>query len=102
MNQSQPGQAAQPIRLGVGGGGRLTGEAAQDAKGTITKLLTYLGPYRGTLIIVTGLVLIVTAANLWGPILIGQAIDKYVVPHDLPGLLRVSLLLLAIYIVSGI
>jgi ATP-binding cassette subfamily B protein len=102
MNQSQPGQTAQPIRLGVGGGGRLTGEAAQDAKGTIRKLLAYLGPYRSNLVFVFFLVLVVTAANLWGPILIGKAIDNYVVPRDLPGLLRVSLLLLVIYIAAGI
>ena len=80
MNQDRASQSQQPIRLGVGGGGRLTGEAAQDTKGTIRKLLSYLGPYRVSLFFVSILVLIVTAANLYGPILIGRAIDDYVVP----------------------
>jgi ABC-type multidrug transport system fused ATPase/permease subunit len=100
MNQDRAGQ--QPIRLGVGGGGRLTGDAPQDTKTTMYKLLNYLGPYRPTLIFVVLLVLIVTGANLWGPILVGRAIDNYVVPRDLPGLTRVVLLLLGIYVVSGV
>jgi ABC-type multidrug transport system fused ATPase/permease subunit len=39
---------------------------------------------------------------LWGPILVGRAVDNYVVPRDLPGLTRVVLLLLGIYVVSGV
>ncbi|MCC6458740.1 MAG: ABC transporter ATP-binding protein [Caldilineaceae bacterium] len=99
MNQNRPGQ--QPIRLGVGGGGHLTGEAAQDTRTTMVKLLNYLGPYRPTLILVALLVLIVTAANLLGPILVGRAIDKYVIPRDLPGLFRLSLMMLGVYVVAG-
>jgi ATP-binding cassette subfamily B multidrug efflux pump len=99
MNQDRAGQ--QPIRLGVGGGGRLTGEAAQDTRKTLLKLLNYLGPYRRTLIFVGLLVLIVTAANLWGPILVGRAIDDYVVPRDLPGLMRLVVTLLVIYLLAG-
>lgn len=99
MNQDRAGQ--QPIRLGGGGGGRLTGDAPQDTKTTMYKLLNYLGPYRPTLIFVVLLVLIVTGANLWGPILVGRAIDNYVVPRDLPGLTRLVLLLLGIYVVAG-
>jgi ATP-binding cassette, subfamily B, multidrug efflux pump len=100
MNQDRAGQ--QPIRLGVGGGGRLTGEAAQDTRATMYKLLNYLGPYRRTLILVTILVLIVTAANLLGPMLVGRAIDIHVIPRDLPGLLRLCLILLGVYLVAGV
>ena len=102
MNQDRAGQGQQPIRLGVGGGGRLTGEAAQDTRGTIRRLLNYLGPYRRTLILVSLLVLVVTGANLWGPILVGRAIDDYVVPRDLPGLLRLTFTLLGVYLVAGV
>jgi ATP-binding cassette subfamily B protein len=102
MNQDRAGHQQQPIRLGVGGGGRLTGEAAQDTRSTMLKLLNYLGPYRRTLLLVGGLVLIVTTANLTGPILVGRAIDYYVIPRDLPGLLRLVLTLLAIYLLAGV
>ncbi|MEZ4679429.1 MAG: hypothetical protein R2932_34930 [Caldilineaceae bacterium] len=34
------------VRLGHGGGGMLTGEAAGDTGKTIRRLLTYLRPYR--------------------------------------------------------
>ncbi len=102
MNQDRAGQQQQPIRLGVGGGGRLTGEAAQDTRATLRHLLNYLGPYRRTLVLVLGLVLIVTGANLWGPILVGRAIDVYVVPRDLPGLMRLAFTLLGVYLVAGV
>jgi ABC-type multidrug transport system fused ATPase/permease subunit len=102
MNQDRAGQQAQPIRLGSGGGARLTGEAAQDTRATMRKLLAYLGPYRRTLILVGLLVLVVTAANLWGPILVGRAIDYYVIPRDLPGLLRLVVTLLVLYVVAGV
>jgi ATP-binding cassette subfamily B protein len=100
MNQDRGGQ--QPIRLGVGGGGRLTGEAAQDTRATLKKLLSYLKPYYHSLIWVVLLLLVVTAANLWGPILVGRAIDDYVIPRDLPGLLWLCLIVLGIYVVAGV
>ena len=102
MNQNRAGQSQQPIRLGVGGGHNLTGEAAQDTRATIFKLLSYLRPYGGPLILVTLLVLVVTAANLWGPILVGRAIDDYVIPRDFAGLTRLAITLLVIYVVAGI
>ena len=99
MSQDRANQ--QPIRLGMGGGGRLTGEAAQDTRATLRKLLNYLGPYRRTLLLVAVLVLIVTTANLMGPILVGRAIDEYVIPRDLHGLAQLSLTLLGVYVVAG-
>ncbi|HXF63262.1 MAG TPA: ABC transporter ATP-binding protein [Caldilineaceae bacterium] len=99
MSQERAGQPA--IRLGMGGGGRLTGEAAKDTRGTLRRLLSYLGPYRMPLIGVGLLVLVVTAGNLAGPILVGRAIDHYVVPRDLYGLLRICLLMLAVYLAAG-
>ena len=99
MSQDRANQ--QPIRLGMGGGGRLTGEAAQDTRATLRKLLNYLGPYRRMLLLVAVLVLIVTAANLMGPILVGRAIDEYVIPRDLHGLAQLSLTLLGVYVVAG-
>ncbi len=38
-----------------------------------------------------------TATQLAGPYLLGVAIDNYILPGDLPGLLRIALLMLVIY-----
>lgn len=98
---SQDKTSQQPIRLGMGGGGRLTGEAAQDPRVTMQKLLNYLGPYRRSLIFVALLVIVVTAVNLIGPILVGRAIDEYVIPRDVSGLMRLGLTLLGLYVLAG-
>ena len=89
------------LRLGLGGGGRMTGETANDARATISRLLSYLKPYYGQLIVVTVLVVTGTLLSLTGPILLGRAIDKYIVPHDIPGLMRIALLMLAVYVGLG-
>ncbi len=99
---SQDKTSQQPIRLGMGGGGRLTGEAAQDPRVTMQKLLNYLGPYRRSLIFVALLVIVVTAVNLIGPILVGRAIDEYVIPRDVSGLMRLGLTLLGLYVLAGV
>jgi ABC-type multidrug transport system fused ATPase/permease subunit len=90
------------VRFGHGGGGQLTGEAASDTGKTIRRLLTYLRPYRARLLFVTGLVLLSTAGNLAGPILLGRAIDNYVIPGDLTGLTGLALTMLAIYLGIGL
>ena len=71
------------VRFGVGGGGNLTGDSATNTRSTVRRLLTYLRPYRGRLLVVAGLVILSTAGNLAGPILLGRAIDNYVIPKDM-------------------
>lgn len=98
----QPKPQATVMRFGHGGGGPLTGEAADDTGTTMRRLLTYLSPYRAQLLVVALLVLVTTAGNLAGPILLGRAIDNYVIPGDLSGLTQLVLILLAIYLVIGL
>jgi ATP-binding cassette, subfamily B, multidrug efflux pump len=91
------------IRLGgFGGGGALTGESARNTQSTIGRLFGYLRPYRGRLFGVAALVILGTILGLIGPILLGRAIDNYVIPRDLPGLLRIVGLMLVIYVVAGV
>jgi len=90
------------VRFGHGGGGQLTGEAAADTGKTIRRLLTYLRPYRTRLLLVGALVLLSTAGNLAGPILLGRAIDNYVIPGNLSGLVQLSGLMLLIYLGIGV
>ncbi len=91
------------IRFGIGGaGGGLTGEAAQDTRTTIRRLLHYLRPYRARLILVGGLVLISTGLNLAGPIMLGRTIDNFIIGGDATGLTRYALLIFAVYVGVGI
>lgn len=90
------------VRFGAHRGGMMTGEAAQNTRATVQRLLRYLRPYRTRLLLVSGLVLVSTALNLAGPILLGRAIDTYVIPRDGAGLARYALLILAVYVGVGI
>ncbi|MEZ5360505.1 MAG: ABC transporter ATP-binding protein [Candidatus Zixiibacteriota bacterium] len=72
---------------------------AYDSK-LMRRLLTYLRPYRMRVFWSTVLLLIVTALQLAGPILMQIAIDKYIEVGDYDGLTRISLLFLGILIAS--
>ena len=88
-------------RLGMGGGGP-SGESAKDTNFAVRRLLSYLRPYRLRLILVAVLVVVTTIGQLAGPILLGIAIDRYIMPGDVPGLIRIALLMLAVYITAGV
>ncbi len=90
-----------PVRLGGGGGFRLTGEAAKNSRDTILRLLSYLRPYYPKLMLVVCMVLISTGLGLLGPILLGRIIDIYVIPRNPDGLTRAALWMLAVYLGNG-
>ncbi|MBN1427380.1 MAG: ABC transporter ATP-binding protein [Anaerolineae bacterium] len=63
----------------MGRGGPMTmmkGEKARDFKGTMRKLIAYLGSYKGTIIIVTLFAVASTIFNIAGPKILGQATTK--------------------------
>ena len=62
------------------------------------RLLLYFKPYAWQIACVTVLVILSTLLNLAGPLLLGVAIDQYIVPRDVPGLVRIALLMLATYL----
>jgi ATP-binding cassette subfamily B protein len=53
---------------------------AEAGRRTLKRLMRYFGPYRNTLLIVLGLIIITTALQLATPALIGQGIDCYIAP----------------------
>jgi ATP-binding cassette subfamily B protein len=76
---------AQPGRSGPGGGGPMGGpmrgmggpvEKARDFKGTMSKLIAYLGQYKISVIVVFIFAIASTAANIAGPKLLGNATTK--------------------------
>ncbi len=86
----------------VGGSGRPSGETAQDRQKTLRRLSEYLRPYRTSLISVTVLVVIATFLGLAGPVLLGRAIDQYVVFDDVDGLIQMVVLMLIVYLAQGV
>ena len=97
--QDKPAPAP-PIGRGPGRGpghGHMAAvERAEDVRGTVLRLWTYLRRQKWALITVVFTTVATTATQLAGPYLLGVAIDNYP-PGDLPGLLRIALLMLVIY-----
>jgi ATP-binding cassette subfamily B multidrug efflux pump len=92
-----------PVRIRLGpGGGPSTGESARDARSATLRLLEYMKPYRWQLVLVALFVIVSTLTGLAGPILIGVAIDDYIIPGDAGGLARVALFIMSAYLVGGV
>ena len=89
-------------RIGMGAGGGPSGESAKDTSSAVRRLFSYLRPYWLRLILVAVLAVITTIGQLAGPILLGIAIDRFILPGDVPGLIRIALLMLAVYITAGV
>jgi len=86
------------MRLGFGGGGMLTGEAAGNTRRTLMRMAAYLRPYRLQLLIVAFFVTISTVLRLFGPMLLGRAIDLYIAQGDAVGLRILALQIIAVYL----
>lgn len=79
--QNKSIQSNRPARrghgFGGGGGGRMMpGEKARDFKGTMTRLIHYLGKYRVAIIGVNLLAIVSTILNIAGPKILGKATTK--------------------------
>jgi ATP-binding cassette subfamily B multidrug efflux pump len=75
---------------------------ARNVRGTARRLWGYLKGYRAGLL---GVILFVAATSLFallGPYLLGRAIDEYIVPGNLPGLAKISLVLAGVYLLSAL
>jgi len=77
-------------------------EKAKDPRRALTRLVLYLRPYKRSLALVVGFVLVYSVLGLGGPYLMGLAIDRFVGGKDIPGLLRTAALMLAVYVLSNI
>jgi ATP-binding cassette subfamily B multidrug efflux pump len=80
---------------GRGGTSRI--EKARDTRGTLRRLLATFRPYRWTLWGVLVLVIVATGLRLLAPFMIGLAIDQAIATSDLAELLRIVLLMVAVY-----
>ncbi len=77
-------------------------EKARDPRHALTRLIPYLSPFKVALVMVLGFVLMVTILGLVGPYLLGVAIDQFISTGDAAGLARISLLMLAAYLLNNL
>jgi ATP-binding cassette subfamily B protein/subfamily B ATP-binding cassette protein MsbA len=73
-------------------------ERAENRGATARRLVSELGPYGGQLALGLFLVVIGALSQAGGPYLIGRAIDRYILPGDVRGLLWTMLVLLSVYV----
>lgn len=69
--------------------------------GTLRRLLGYLREQKRVLVAVFFLVATSSVLNLVNPYLMGKAVDRYILPRDFQGLLRISLLMLGLYLLAS-
>ena len=73
-------------------------ESARDIRKTVSRLLGYVRPYALDVTGILALVMFSTGLGLAGPLLMGIAVDRFIQVGDIPGLVRLSLLMLVIYV----
>ncbi|MBN2390029.1 MAG: ABC transporter ATP-binding protein [Anaerolineae bacterium] len=88
-------------RGGPGGHFMRPKERAKNIRGTLLRLWDYLKKQGWGLVIVVILVAVSSGLGLLGPYLMGKAIDNYILTNDIPGLGRLLLLMLGVYVVGA-
>ena len=77
-------------------------EKAQAPKQALERLLPYLRPFKLGLTVVLALVLFYTVLGLFGPYLMGRAIDQFIAGKDPVGLARTAVLMFLAYLFSNL
>ena len=89
-------------------GGRVHGPNAhgfrrpQDTRGTVKKLLHYVGHYKGWLVLVAVMLLLSSLASVGASYMLKPAINDYVLPGDFRGLARILCLMGALYLLNAV
>ena len=65
----------------------------KDVKGTLLQMGSYLGRHKLTMAVIAILVAISAGANILGTYLLKPVINTYIIPGDIPGLVRMVCLL---------
>ena len=81
---------------------RIAVEKPKNSKQVIFRLWQYLIREKSLLFFIVILLLINTGATLAGSYLLRPIINNYIIPHNIPGLIRMIFLLLSIYIIGSI
>ena len=73
----------------------------QDTRGTVKKLLHYVGHYKGWLVLVAVMLLLSSLASVGASYMLKPAINDYVLPGDFRGLARILCLMGALYLLNA-
>ena len=79
----------------------MTGEAAGNTRQTLKRMAAYLRPYRLQLLVVALFVTFSTFLRLFGPVLLGRAIDQFIAPGDAVGLRNLVVQIAIVYIAAA-
>ena len=94
---------ARPAGPGGPGGGPKGGyRKPKNMRGTLGKLMRYLGRYRAHLAVVVVLLAISSACTVGGSYLIKPLINDYILPGDFPGLARMLCVMAAVYVTGAL
>ena len=100
--KNMPPMGPGPRGPGHGPGGPRGGfRKPKDLRGTLGKLMHYLGRYKAHLVVVVFLLVISSACTVGGSYLIKPLINDYILPGDFPGLARMLCVMAAVYIVGA-
>ena len=85
-----------------GGPGRHGYQKPKDLRGTLAKLMRYLGRYKAALCLVAVLLVISSACTVGGSYLIKPLMNDYILPGDFPGLAKMLTLMGCVYLVGAV
>ena len=74
------------------------GNKPKNTRGTLLRMLSYLGQDRRLMYVVGVLVIVGIVCNLLGSYMLRPIINNYILPGDVPGLVRILILLSAVYL----
>ncbi len=90
-----------PMGPGGHGPGRHGFQKPKDMRGTLRKLMRYLGRYRSHLVLVVVLLFASSACTIGGSYLLKPLINDYILPGDFPGLARMLAVMAGVYILGA-
>ena len=74
----------------------------KDFRGTVKKLLAYIGRYKASLVLVFICLVISSVGSVMSSYLLKPIINDYIQPGDFAGLLKMLALLLGLFLLSGL
>ena len=77
-------------------------EKAQNPRRAMARLAAYLSPFKWTMTLVMGFVVIYILLGLMGPYLMGIAIDRFVGGKDAAGLVGIAIWMLVVYVLNNL
>jgi len=95
-------QTRMGIRRGRGPGDPGKIEKAQNPRLATSRLIPYLRPYTAVMVLVCIFVFLYSLLGLFGPYLMGVAIDKYIGAKDPAGTIRIAVWMLVTYLLGAV